>query len=161
MRNLSGATADTIEKSTHGWPGEYSMCFAEHAARNPWEPLHMELGFAPGVSIVVVVATRGLITIVESSQESGLSDLETLVSAMRGEGISGYYYQARGASPVVVVGPEHASEITAAGLGRKEIKAYIFHHARMLLGQLRDGGHWGAHSWPEAWKHQPEDVLGP
>jgi hypothetical protein len=40
-----------MEKSTHGWPGKYTMCFAEHTERNPWEPLHVELGFAPDVSI--------------------------------------------------------------------------------------------------------------
>jgi hypothetical protein len=161
MRNLGGATADTMEKSTHGWPGKYTMCFAENAERNPWEPLHVELGFASETSIVVVVAARGLITIVESSQESGLGDLETLVSSMRGEGISGYYYQARGASPVVVLGPEHAAEIAAAGFGRREIKEYVFRHARMPLRQLRDRGHWGARSWPEAWEHEPEDFLVP
>ena len=137
------------------------MCFAENTERNPWEPLHVELGFAPEVSIVVVVAARGLITIVESSQETGLGDLETLVSAMRGEGISGYYYQARGASPVVVLGPEHAAEIAAAGMGRKAVKEYIFQYARMPLGQLRDRGHWGARSWPEAWEHQPDDFPVP
>jgi hypothetical protein len=161
MRNLGGATADTMEKSTHGWPGKYTMCFAENTARNPWEPLHVDLGFAPETSLVVVVAARGLITMVESSQEGGLGDLETLVSSMRGEGISGYYYQARGASPVVVLGPEHAAEIAAAGFGRQAIKAYIFRHARMPLRHLRDRGHWGARSWPEAWEHQPEDFLVP
>jgi hypothetical protein len=161
MRNLGGATADTMEKSTHGWPGKYTMCLAENAERNPWEPLHVELGFAPDVSIAVVVAARGIITVVESSQESGLGDLETLVSSMRGEGISGYYYQARGASPVAVLGPEHAAEIAAAGFGRKEVKEYIFQHARMPLQHLRDRGHWGARSWPEAWEQQPEDFLVP
>ena len=150
-----------MEKSTHGWPGKYTMCFAENAERNPWEPLHVELGFAPEVSIVVVVAARGLITAVEASQETGRGNLETLVSAMRWEGISGYAYQARGASPVVVLGPEHAAEIAAAGLGRREIKEYIFHHARMPLGHLRDRGHWGARAWPEAWEHQPDTFLIP
>jgi hypothetical protein len=134
---------------------------AENAARNPWEPLHVELGFAPDTSIVVVVAARGIITMVEASQESGLGDLETLVSSMRGEGISGYAYQARGASPVVVLGPEHAAEIAAAGFSRKAVKEYIVQHARMPLGQLRDRGHWGARSWPEDWEHQPEDFLVP
>jgi hypothetical protein len=164
MRNLEGATAETMEKSTHGWPGKYTMCLAENAERNPWEPLHVELGFTPEASIVVVAAARGVITMVESSQEGGLGDLETLVSSMRGEGISGYYYQARGASPVVVLGPEHAAEVAAAGFGRRAIKEYIFQHAqhaRMPLGRLRDRGHWGARSWPEDWEHQPEDFLVP
>jgi hypothetical protein len=161
MRNLGGATAETMEKSTHGWPGKYTMCFAENAERNPWESLHVDLGFAPDTSIVVMVAARGLITVVESSQESGLGDLETLVSSMRGEGISGYYYQARGASPVIVLGPEHAAEIATAGFSRKAVKEYLFHQARMPLGQLRNRGHWGARSWPEAWEQQPESFLVP
>jgi hypothetical protein len=161
MRNLGGATADTMEKSTHGWPGKYTMCLAENTERNPWEPLHVDLGFAPETSIVVVVAARGIITVVESSQEGGLGNLETLVSSMHSEGISGYYYQARGASPVIVLGPEHAAEVAAAGFGRKAIKEYIFQHARMPLGRLRDRGHWGARSWPEDWEHQSEDFLIP
>src|SRR5215475_2392412 len=53
------------------------------------------------------------------------------------------------------------AEIAAARFGRKEIKEYIFGHARMPLRQLRDRGHWGARSWPEAWEHQPEDFLDP
>jgi hypothetical protein len=36
-------------------------------------------------------------------RKTGLGNLETLASALRGEGISGYYYQACGASPVVVL----------------------------------------------------------
>ena len=62
---------------------------------------------------------------------------------------------------MVVLGPEHAAEIAAAGFGRKTVKEYIFRHARMPLGRLRNRGHWGARSWPEAWDHQPEDFLVP
>jgi hypothetical protein len=91
----------------------------------------------------------------------GVQCLETLVSSMRSEGISGYYYQARGASPVVVLGPEHAVEIAAAGFNRKAVKEYIFQHACMPLGQLRDRGHWGARSWPDDWDRQSEDFLAP
>src|SRR5262249_15340351 len=161
MRNLGGATADTMEKSTHGWPGKYTMCMAENAERNPWEPLHVELGFASETNIVVVVAARGLITIVEASQERGLGDLETLVSSMCGEGISGYYYQARGASPVVVLGPEHAAEIAAAGFSRKDVKEYLFQHVCLPLGQIKGRGHWGTRSWPEAWEKERDDFMVP
>lgn len=96
MRNLGGATAETMEKSTHGWPGKYTMCFAENA-------------------------------------ESGLGDLETLVSSMRWEGISGYYYQARGTSPIIVLGPEHTAEIATAGFSRKKVRGDLPHHSRDTL----------------------------
>ena len=59
-------------------------------------------------------------------RKTGLGNLETLVSALRGEGISGYYYQARGASPVVVLGPEHATEVAAAGMGCTRSRSIFF-----------------------------------
>jgi hypothetical protein len=161
MRNLGGATAATMEKSTHGWPGKYTMCFAEHQARTPWEPLHVDLGYPAAVSTVTAVAARGIHTVVEATQESGEGVLQTLVSSMTAGGISGYAFQARGASPVVVLGPEHAAEIAAAGFSRKDVKAYLFQHVRLPLGQLKGRGHWGTRSWPEAWEQERDDFLVP
>lgn len=161
MRNLGGATAESMEKSTHGWPGKYTMCFAENEERSPWEPLHVDLGFPREVSTVTVAAVRGIHTLVEASQETGHGVLDTVVSSMRAGGISGYYYQARGASPVVVLGPEHAEEIAAGGFGRKEVKEYLFQHARLPLGELKGRGHWGARSWPEEFEGQDDDYLVP
>ena len=56
MRNMGGATVATMEKSTHGWPGKYTMCFAEAAERCPWEPLHVEMGYPAEASTVTVAA---------------------------------------------------------------------------------------------------------
>jgi len=161
MRNLGGATAATMEKSTQGWPGKYTLCFAEHQARNPWEPLHVDLGYPAAVSTVTAVAARGIHTVVEATQESGEGVLQTLVSSMTAGGISGYAFQARGASPVVVLGPEHAAEIAAAGFSRKDVKAYLFQHVRLPLGQIKGRGHWGTRSWPEAWEQERDDFLVP
>jgi hypothetical protein len=80
---------------------------------------------------------------------------------MRAGGVSGYYYQARGASPVVVLGPEHAAEIAAAGFSRQDVKNYLFQHARLSVGDLKDRGHWGARSWPDDFEGQGDDYLVP
>ncbi len=159
MRNMGGATADTMEKSTHGWPGKYTMCFAENEERSPWEPLHVEMGFPPDASTVTVSAVRGIHTVVEATQETGLGVLQTVVMSMKGGAISSYYYQARGPSHVVVLSPEHAAEIATDGFqSRKSVKEYIFEHARMSVGELRDRSFWGAHSWPEEFSaHSHED----
>ncbi len=169
MRNLGGATADTMEKSTHGWPGKYTMCFAENEERlprvrpgdEPWEPLRVELGFPSEVSTVTVSAARGIHTLVEATQETGEGVLQTVVSSMKAGGISSYYYQARGASTVVVLSPEHAAEIAAAGFGRKAVREYIYQQARLPLGELKGRGHWGAHSWPEEFEGQKDDFMVP
>ncbi|MCI0548895.1 MAG: thioredoxin, partial [Candidatus Rokubacteria bacterium] len=34
-----------LDKSTQGWPGKYSLCFAEDEASSPWEPLSVSRGF--------------------------------------------------------------------------------------------------------------------
>lgn len=157
MRNLGGATVATMEKSTHAWPGKYTMCFAENDARNPWEPLHVALGFPPQVSTVTVVAARGIHSFVEDAQETGVGVLETLISSLRTGGISGYYFQARGPSPVIILGPEHAAEIAAAGFSRQNVQQYIFDHARLSVGLLKDRGHWAARSWPAEYEGQDDD----
>lgn len=161
MRNMGGAKADTMEKSTHGWPGKYTMCFAENQKANPWEPLHVEMGYPAEVSTVTVSAARGIHTMVEATRETGEGVLETLVDSMTAGGISGYSYQARGASPVVVLGPEHAAEIAAAGFKRKDIKEYLFQRVRIPIGQLKERGHWGSRSWPEEWENYGDDYALP
>ena len=54
IRNLGGAKPGGVERSVLGSPGKYTMCFAEHEARSPWEPLHVERGFRPEQSVVTV-----------------------------------------------------------------------------------------------------------
>jgi hypothetical protein len=161
MRNLGGAVAETMEKSTHGWPGKYTMCFAENHARCPWQPLQVALGYPPEASIVVVVAARGIHTLVESTNETGEGVLETLVGSMTAGGISGYYFQARGASPVVVLGPEHAAEIAASGFSRQDVADYLFQHVRLPKGAIKGRGHYGARSWPDELEAAPDDFMVP
>ena len=62
---------------------------------------------------------------------------------------------------MVVLGPEHAAEIAQAGFSRKGVKEYIFQHARIRLGTLKDRGHWGARSWPEEWEAQGDEFPVP
>ncbi len=161
MRNLGGAVAETMEKSTHGWPGKYTMCFAENQEGNPWEPLHVELGYPADASVVTVVASRGIHTLVESSQQTGVGVLETLAGSMTAGGISGFYYQLRGATTIVVLSPEHAAEIAADGFDRNGVKQYLFENVRVPLSDLRERGHWGARAWPEEFESHGEDYRVP
>lgn len=161
MRNLGGATSEAMEKSTQAWPGKYTMCFAENAEANPWEPLHVDLGFPENVSTVTVAACRGVHTFVEATQETGQGVLETMVSSMTAGGVSGYVFQATGASPVVVLGPEHAQEIAAAGYSRRDVKEYIYQNARQPMGEVKDRGHYGSRSWPAEFDGQDDDFMVP
>jgi hypothetical protein len=47
-----------LDKSTQGWPGKYSLCFAEEEAASPWEPLHVSRGLSADRSAVTVYAAE-------------------------------------------------------------------------------------------------------
>ena len=59
LQNAGGAIAGVMDRATHGQPGKYSFCCAENEAANPWEPLHVERGFAPNASTVTVIGAEG------------------------------------------------------------------------------------------------------
>ena len=52
--NLGGAIPGQTNKATFGHPGAYTYCVAEAEESNPWEPLHVELGFDTSDSTVSV-----------------------------------------------------------------------------------------------------------
>ena len=52
LLSLGGAIPGEIKQSTLSQPGTYSYCISENAAASPWEPLHVERGFAPEASTV-------------------------------------------------------------------------------------------------------------
>src|SRR2546426_6657089 len=57
--NCLGALPGVLDKSTQGHPGKYTYCIAEHEDASPWEPLHVERGFARASSVVTVFAAEG------------------------------------------------------------------------------------------------------
>src|SRR5260370_7448709 len=59
MINLGGTKAGEISTSTLGHPGRYTYCIGEHEEASPWEPLHVERGFAPEESTVTVFSGEG------------------------------------------------------------------------------------------------------
>jgi hypothetical protein len=54
MINLGGTRAGQISMSTMGHPGRYTYCIGEHEEVSPWEPLHVERGFAASDSTVTL-----------------------------------------------------------------------------------------------------------
>ena len=150
MRNLGGAKPGGMEKSTQAWPGKISLCFAENEVRSPWEPLHQEKGYPPEASTVTVVAVRGIHPVTEGAQETGLGVLQTLAGAMHVLGTPGYYHLANRIPVIVALCPEHASEIAEAGFARRDVRSYLYEHARLPVRDLIGRGYYVADGWP-AW----------
>ena len=57
-QNIGGAAAGGISMSTFSQTGRYSYCIGENEEESPWEPLHVEHGFAAGESTVAAIAAE-------------------------------------------------------------------------------------------------------
>jgi hypothetical protein len=71
LRNLGGAKPGGIERAALASPAKYTMCFAEYEEINPWQPLHVERGFAPDESVVTAFAFEGPRGIADQGSRTG------------------------------------------------------------------------------------------
>ncbi len=150
VRNVAGLIIGDMDKATLAMPGRYSFCFAENESRSPWEPRHVELGYDPEDSLVTLHSIRAFYPVMETTVSRGIEVLNTLVQATRATGFSNYYQIGTGAQVTLVLSPEHAAEIAADGLSKKDVREYIYANARMSIEELSGLGHWGNRNYP-AW----------
>ena len=102
MRNLGEAIPGETDKSTLGHPGKYTMCIAENEKRNPWEPLHVELGYQPDASTITAVAVTSFHQISEMTVSSGREVLNTICSSLTAPGNLCHYVIGR-ETPLLLV----------------------------------------------------------
>jgi len=150
IRNMAGLIPGEMDKATLSTPGRYSFCFAENEARSPWEPRHVELGYPASTSTVTISAVRAVYPVMETTVPTGDQVLQTLVESIKAVGFANYYQIGTGAQITLILCPEHAAEIAAAGLTKPAIREYIYQQARMPMHRLKGVAHYGNRNWP-AW----------
>ena len=136
MLNLGGARPGEIDKSTMGHPGKYAYCIGEYEEENPWEPLHVEHGFAAAQSTVSVYCCDAPQCVSNHGSRSAAGILDTIGASMA-VGWSDKTYLA--GNHLIVLGPEHARSLARDGLSKADVKRYLFEHVRRPLGELLPG----------------------
>ena len=127
LRNVGGALPGALDRATHGQPGRYSFCCAENASASPWEPLHVERGFAPGQSTVTVVGAEGTMNMNSHSKDADevvRVFAETIVHPPSNE-------YTHGGEPWLIVGPEHAEILQRGGYSKSRFKSAIWEATKM------------------------------
>ncbi len=119
VRNVGGASTGGVERSTLGNPMKFTMCFAEWEEGSPWEPLHVERGFAREDSVVTVFAmTGGPVHIVDQTSRA-----PDQIAGALGLGLEGVFLPKLRNLPIdalLVVCPEHIDTLTRDGDYSKE-----------------------------------------
>ncbi len=156
LTHVAGATVGDGDASTQGGPAKYGFCVAEHESASPWG------GFAAGrgvraASAVTVHCGEGPHNVHDMEHGDPQLILDKLASAMATLGqnnacISQGEY-------VVLLCPEHAAAMAAAGLDRATIAERLWERARHPAALLRR--HFATLAWAPWMMAAGDDDLLP
>jgi hypothetical protein len=133
LMNVGGGLPGIGDRATQGSPAKIAYCVAENEAESPWEPLHVEAGLPADTSVVTAFGCEGPHNIQDHFSATGFGILLTVAGAM-GQGGSNNLL-GRG-WPLLSLGPEHAATIARDGYTKKQVKEFLFEHARFPLARL-------------------------
>jgi hypothetical protein len=123
--NVGGARPGVISMSTFGQPGRYTYCIGENEEASPWEPLHVEHGFAPADSTVAALAAEAPQVVVDARNRTARDVLTTI--ARNGESLASHAIGELG-DTLLVIGPEHARTIAGDGWSKADVRTFLFEH---------------------------------
>lgn len=165
LRNLAGAHPiglgdDGLDGSTIGHPGKYTYCYTE-SELSPWEPLHVALGYAPHDSVVIAYPADAPVSVCEMTRSEPELILRTVCETLAVPGTFNAYF--RDQDLWLVLSPEHALQIAAAGWSRADVQRFVFETARVTSRQLLGRGIYGLMDdvWRPAWldRYGPDEPV--
>lgn len=135
IRNVGGHRPGGTERATLGWPGKYTLCFAEAEERAPaWRSLHVERGFAPDESVVtVVMQSAGPAQIIDQGSRTARA-----LAGSIGLKAAAIQHPKQGAwgQTLFVISPEHYDTIARDGWTKADLRRRIYEVSTRRLGDL-------------------------
>jgi peroxiredoxin len=147
-----GGMPGRLDRSTLGNPGKLGFCLAEDEAGSPWEALHVERGFARGVSVVSVVGCDAPLSISDHRATSAQELAEILGWA--GAATWSPNWWPLGATSVYVICPEHQAMFAAEGWSKQRLREAMFAAIRKPARELRRG-----ETTPQVHAADPDELI--
>jgi hypothetical protein len=132
-----GAMPGTLDRSTLGQMGKVGFCIAEDEEVSPWEPLHVERGFAVGQSVVTLIGSDAPLSISDHRSRTP-EDLAWVLAWAAASTWSTNWWPLAEPS-VFVICPEHAEMFRGAGWSKQRLREFMFQAVHKPAGQLRRG----------------------
>jgi hypothetical protein len=176
MMNVGHTYVGVSDMDTIGSPLKYSLCCAENEAQSPWEPYHVNRGFAREASTVTVHFTYGICELhdFKSTSPQTLIDVFATAASNVAQVGTGLWLLGRRADPryktaekehnTLFICPEHAAIFHREGWDRARVQEALYRAARlpfrtMMLNKERQAM---LASHPElAWLEDNPDVAIP
>lgn len=131
--NIGGAHPGLTDKATFGHPGKYTYCIAENEDESPWEPLHVENGFAREHSTVTFIGAEAPHNVNDHGSTDAEGICRTIASALATSANNDIYLIGR---PLVVFSPEHAATVAKSGWSKDDVRRYMYRQARVPYSQF-------------------------
>jgi hypothetical protein len=126
LLNVARALPDKADLSTLGSPAELTLCCAENIAASPWSPFHEDLFDAETTSVTVLKCEgpHNVLDHLSTTPEGLLRSIADVAATLGGNNA---YVPAE---LLILLNPEHARLIHAAGWGKADVQRYVFEQAR-------------------------------
>jgi hypothetical protein len=132
-----GGYPGRLDRATLGHPGKLGLCLAENEEVSPWEPLHVERGFAPDRSVVTVIGCDAPLSI--SDHRSRTPEELARVLGLAAAATWSPNWWPLGATSLFVICPEHAELFGEAGWSKQRLREEMFEMVRRPARELRWG----------------------
>ena len=156
LLHVAGARPGDGDASTQGQPSKYAYCIAENQPASPWESYPRSCGVAaPSAVSVHCGENPHNFHDMESDTPGPILDKAASVMATLGSNNA----PVSSAEFFVVLGPEHAATLAAAGWTRRDVQAYLYERTRLPARRLREAFEVTQH---RPWLHAlPDDAQVP
>jgi hypothetical protein len=128
LMNVGHAYVGAMDLDTIGSPNKYSMCIAENEEASPWQPYHVELGYAKKDSTVTVFGVESQLEIYDFKNHTPEGILTTYAGTIDGIGAlctREWLIPRRRADNAVLICPDHAKAIAESGWEKEDVQAYL------------------------------------
>lgn len=133
LLNIGGGKPGVMDRATQGHPGKYSFCVAENEAETPWDPFHVERGFARNADVVTVYGAAAFINILDHTSRTAAGLLNMIGHSMTA---SGNNHPLFAGIALLALCPEHARILSAEGYSKADVGRELFKHARVPRAHL-------------------------
>ena len=132
-----GGTPGSINIHTQGHIARFAHCIAENEEENPWEPLHVERGYARETNTVTMIPACPAAMIDDNGGSQTAKDL------LRTLALSIPYVGNRNTNgegqPLLILCPQHARLLANGGYSKAEVKQFIWEYGRLPFGDIPRG----------------------
>ncbi|MFY9570072.1 MAG: TlpA disulfide reductase family protein [Blastocatellia bacterium] len=136
LTNLGGGRPGEIDMSTLGNPGKFSYCIAENEEENPWEPLHVEMGFGAEQSTVSLFAAEPPHGVSEHMAREGRQILKAISRALA---TVWSYRLCASVEAMVVLCPEHVKTLWRDGFTKQAVREFLFENTGIPIRDYENG----------------------